>query len=160
MTKHRHRTVVLGGTFEQLHEGHEKLIRKALQVGDALVIGLSSNKFTFNRGKEHLVSSYESRLAELKKFLSEIGALERVTITPLDDPYGPAVSDKAISAIVVSPETLRTAFEINRIRTEKRMKPLQIYTVDFVLADDGEPISTTKIRRGLVNREGRSLKTE
>ncbi len=151
------RTVALGGTFEQLHSGHRKLILSALQVGDRVIIGLSSDGFTINLRKNHYISSYESRLAKLKTLLSEINALHRVTIVPLNDCYGPAVTDETISRIVVSPETLETAFEINRIRVQKEMGPLEIYVVSFILGDDGKPISTSRISLGLISKNGRLL---
>ena len=153
-------TVALGGTFEQLHDGHKKLILSALQIGDRVIIGLSSDNLTANMQKNHHISSYESRSTRLKAFLSGIGALRRVTIVPLDDSYGPAVKDETISGIVVSPETLETAFVINRIRVQKEMAPLEIYVVGFVLSDGGKPISTSRISRGLISKNGRLLRED
>ena len=151
------RTVALGGTFEQIHSGHRRLILSALQVGDRVIIGLSSDSFILTLRKNHKISNYQSRLAKLKTLLSEINELHRVTIVPLNDPYGPAVTDEVISRIVVSPDTLETAFEINRIRIQKEMAPLEIYVVDFALGDDGKPISTSRISLGLISKNGRSL---
>jgi pantetheine-phosphate adenylyltransferase len=151
------RIVALGGTFEQMHSGHRKLILSALQVGDRVIIGLSSDGFTLTLRKNHQISSYQSRLAKLKTLLSEINALHRVTVVPLNDAYGPAVTDEVISKIVVSPATLKTAFEINRIRVQKKMAPLEIYVVGFVLSDDGKPISTSRVSLGVISRNGRSL---
>jgi pantetheine-phosphate adenylyltransferase len=151
------RTVVVGGTFEQLHSGHRKLILSALQVGDRIIIGLSSDSFALNLKKNHHISSYESRLTKLKTLFSEINASHRVTIVPLNDSYGPAVTDETISRIVVSPETLENAFKINRIRVQKKMVPLEIYVVGFILGDDGKPISTSRISLGLISNNGRLL---
>jgi len=157
--KHESRIVALGGTFEQPHKGHVKFISKALQVGDQVIIGLSSDSFLAARKKKHHVSSYEDRLSNLKSFLSRIGAIERVTIVPLDDPYGPTIVREEVSSIVVSPETLSTAIEINRIRIGKGMSPLRIYVIDFALAEDGRPISTSRVSEGVINRQGRLLKS-
>jgi cytidyltransferase-like protein len=151
------RVVLLGGTFDQLHRGHRKIISSALQVGDKVVIGLASDRFAAKRGKHHEVNNYESRRMNLESFLSAKGELERVEIVPLEDPYGPAVSEAQVYAIVVSRETLDTALEINRIRISRGMTPIQVYVVDLILAEDGKPVSTSRIRGGFINKEGRSL---
>ncbi|MBS7622883.1 pantetheine-phosphate adenylyltransferase [Candidatus Bathyarchaeota archaeon] len=158
MSLSRHpRVVLLGGTFDQLHKGHRKIISSALQVGDKIVIGLVTDKFAAKRGKHHEVSSYESRRMGLESFLSAKGELDRVEIVPLEDPYGPAVSEAQINAIVVSRETLDTALRINRIRISRGLAPIQVYVVDLVLAENGKPVSTSRIRGGFINKEGRSL---
>ena len=76
----------------------------------------------------------------------------------LDDPYGTTIYDEDIEAIVVSEETEPTAVKINEIRVSKGMKPLDIVVVSFVLAYDGTPISSTRIRRGEINQNGIFLK--
>ena len=61
-------------------------------------------------------------------------------------------------AIVVSEETEPVAVEINEIRDSKGMSLLDIVVVSFVLADDGHPISSTRIRSGEINKKGNILK--
>ena len=39
--------VAVGGTFDELHSGHKALINKAFEVGEKVVIGLSSGEFVF-----------------------------------------------------------------------------------------------------------------
>ena len=57
--------------------------------------------------------------------------------------------------IVVSPETYPVALKINRIRQEKGKKPLEIVYVEYVVAEDGIPISSTRISEGEIDRHGR-----
>ncbi|MCG2735746.1 MAG: phosphopantetheine adenylyltransferase, partial [Candidatus Methanoperedenaceae archaeon] len=45
----------------------------------------------------------------------------------------------------------------NTIRREKGMRALKIVLVDYVLADDGLPISSTRIKRGEIDANGRVL---
>ena len=82
----------------------------------------------------------------------------RYVVKRLEEPYGPTIYDSKIDAIVVSRETKPTADKINEIRQEKGMDPLEIFIIDWVLADDGKPISSTRIRNGEIDRNGKVLK--
>lgn len=79
-------------------------------------------------------------------------------VIPLEDPYGTTIFDEDFEAIVVSEETEPTAVEINEIRVSKGMKPLDIVVVSFVLAYDGNPISSTRIRSGEINQNGNFIR--
>jgi pantetheine-phosphate adenylyltransferase len=81
----------------------------------------------------------------------------RAQIFPLDDPYGPALVERDLSAIVVSKETERTARKLNQLRQNNGLNPLDIFVIDAVLAEDSIPISTTRIRWKEIDREGRML---
>ena len=60
--------------------------------------------------------------------------------------------------IIVSEETLPTALEINEIRKEKGWQPLEIEMIPFVYFKDGNVISSTRIRKGEIDREGCVIK--
>jgi pantetheine-phosphate adenylyltransferase len=155
--KEKMRIIALGGTFEILHKGHRKLLSKAFQLGDKIIIGLTSDEFLSKKQKKHIVSNYNERHENLITFLSKIGMSNRVRIIPLEDPYGPTINDKQIDGIVTSRETMKTALEINKIRTQKRFRPLRIYVIDFTLAKDGLPISASRILSGTIDNEGKIL---
>lgn len=143
--------VCLGGTFSILHSGHEALFKKAFDRGSDVTIGLTTDGMASRMGKD--VESYEKRKRNLEEFLR--GRFGRTaTIAPLDDPYGPA-AEGDFDAIVVSPETVSGAEEINRRRREMGLKALEIMVVPFVLADDGIPVSSSRIRRGDVKGKRR-----
>lgn len=150
----KYRKVAVGGTFDQFHKGHAILLEKALEVGDTLVIGLTTDEMLNANPKDHLVAKFDERRGELLKFLADLGALERVKIVPLDDPYGPAICDGELDALIVSYETSGRGGEINELRRRKGLKPLKLVAIDAVLAEDGLPISSTRIRRGEIDREG------
>lgn len=152
------KVVAVGGTFDELHKGHKILIMKAFSVGDLVLIGLCTDEFAKTLRKNHEVASYEERLNELTNFLSEKGLIDRCKIIPLKDPYGPTISDEKIEAIVVSEETEIRAHQINRIREKKGLKPLKIITINMIPAEDNVPISTTRIRKGEIDREGHIIK--
>ncbi|MFB0543593.1 MAG: phosphopantetheine adenylyltransferase [Candidatus Bathyarchaeia archaeon] len=158
MVKRRVEIVCLGGTFDRLHRGHEALLLKAFEVGERVVIGVSSDAFVESMRKKHKVQPYEERVRGIRRFLEERGLEERAVFVPLDDPYGPAVTDSQIRGIVVSEETAPRVEEINEIRKNKGMKPLEAFHIDMVPAEDGKPISSTRIRLGEIDRRGRVVK--
>ena len=147
----RYRKVAVGGTFDKFHQGHRMLLEKAFQVAQQVLIGVTSDEFGGQKGE---IEPCNVRMANLNALLE--GHSDYV-IARLEEHYGPTIEDESIEAIVVSPETEPTAQKINQIRKEKGMKPLDIVKIGMVLAEDGKPISSTRIRKGEINPDG-SLK--
>lgn len=48
-------TVLTYGTFDLFHIGHVKLLQRAAQLGDRLVVGISSDEFNALKGKKSLI---------------------------------------------------------------------------------------------------------
>ena len=152
MNTKKYKKVAVGGTFDKFHDGHKKLLETAFEIGNEIEIGVTSNEFGGRKGD---IDSCKERMANLKSFFND---KSNFSVTPLNDPYGTTVFDEEFDAIVVSEETKPTAIEINEIRKNKGMLPLDIIVVHFVLADDGVPISSTRIRCGEINKKGNILK--
>ncbi len=147
--------VAVGGTFDPLHDGHRALLRKACELSQSgeLFIGLASDEMALK--KSHEVSNYHSRYDNVMKFIKTQGISP--VIVRLSDPFGPTTHDD-FDFLVVSPETLPVALKINRIRKEKDLRDIEIVLVDYVLAEDGLPISSTRIKRGEIDGHGKILK--
>jgi len=152
-------TVAVGGTFDEFHKGHQALLKKAFEVGNRVLIGVTSDDLVKKWEKPHKIATYEKRLDDLKSFLRSQGVLDRAEILPLHDPYGVTVSSKSLEGLVVSQETEARAYEINEKRRAKGLQPLKIIVVEMVLAENSVSVSTTRIRRKEIDREGRLLKT-
>lgn len=152
MISKRYKKVAVGGTFDKFHDGHKKLLTTAFEIGEDIIIGVTSDAFGGLKGD---IDSCEERMSNLKSFFSNKSNFK---IISLDDPYGTTIYDEDFDAIVVSEETEPTAVEINHIRYSKGMKPLDIVVVSFVLAYDGTPISSTRIRCGEINKNGNVIK--
>ena len=150
------RLVGVAGTFDLLHKGHKALLRKAYEVGELVVIGLTTDEFAAGV-KLHDVAPYRERLEELLAFILHEGQIHRTEVVAINDPYGPALWDGGFEALIVSEETAPRAEELNRLRAERGLKPLELVVIPMVLAEDGEPISTTRIRAGEIDREGHLL---
>jgi len=147
----------MGGTFDALHRGHRRLLRQAFDEGRQVIIGITSDNFAHELHKPHKVDPYETRKGELEQLLSKWGVLSRAKIVPLSDRYGPTTQSSSIRALVVSRRTIKTAYEINAKRRARGLKRLAIVPIDLILAEDKRPISSTRIRRGRIDREGRLL---
>ena len=65
--------VITYGTFDLLHYGHINILRRAKELGDYLVVGLSSDEFNAIKGKK----SYFS-YAERKQMLEAIRYVDEV----------------------------------------------------------------------------------
>jgi len=153
----RFKAVAVGGTFDELHKGHQALLMKAFEVGERVLIGLSSDEFARELRKPHTVASYTKRLSDLERFMMKRGLSDKAEIVILHDSYGVTLSKGCVEAIVVSRETEPTASEINKRREAKGLPPLSVVVIDMVPAENHAPISTTRIREGEIDREGHLL---
>jgi pantetheine-phosphate adenylyltransferase len=81
-------TVGLGGTFDELHKGHRALLMKAFDMGERVIIGVSSDEFVRKMNKLHRTARYEQRTRELEDFLKHLDVVQRAEIIPIDDTYG------------------------------------------------------------------------
>jgi len=147
-------TVLVGGTFDVFHKGHKALIMKAFDVGERVMLGLSSDQLARELRKNHDVATYEERLKDLRAFLKKQSVLERAKIVPLDTPYGVTLSTTVADVLVVSKETEPVGKDINKKRKASGLKPLKLVVIDMIPAEDRVPISSTRIRRGEIDREG------
>jgi pantetheine-phosphate adenylyltransferase len=148
--------VCIGGTFNPLHKGHKLLIEKAFEVAGkqgSVFIGITTGEIV--KGKMD-VESFEERKKDIEKYLHEKDFIKRAIVKPIIDKYGPSIEEE-FDAIVISPETRKTAEEINEKRKKKRKKPLKIIQISFVLTENGHPISSSRIRKHEIDEDGRLL---
>jgi len=146
--------VVVGGTFDVLHSGHKALLKKAVSLGE-VIIGLTSNIMA-RRRKKRKVRDFKLRKKELEDFIKKEFKV-KPKIVEIKNKFGFTL-EKDFDYIVVSPETYKTAVEINKERQKRNKKPIKIVKIKFILAEDGKPISATRILKGEIDREGKLLK--
>ncbi|MEM3042967.1 MAG: inosine/xanthosine triphosphatase [Thermoplasmata archaeon] len=173
--------VCVGGTFDRLHIAHRVLLTRAWEAAagvrcaapllppkrgargprgpsyprpkrrGVVVVGVASDRMAARKGRG-AVQSYAVRAAAVSRFLRSIGADFRVV--RLESREGAAATED-FDAIVVSEETEPVARRINRLRRARGLRPLAIITVPMVPAEDGLPVSSSRIRSGELDREGR-----
>ncbi|XHH10505.1 MAG: phosphopantetheine adenylyltransferase [Candidatus Bathyarchaeia archaeon] len=156
--KKQFRKVAVGGTFDELHKGHRELLSKAFEVGEYVLIGLTSDEFVSNMHKPHKTAPYAERFADLTAFLEQSGFKNRFEISKLKNSYGLTLNRDGLDALVVSQETVKTGEEINRKRAKVGLPQLSIVEINLVPAENKKPISTTRIRANEIDRNGHLLK--
>src|SRR2546426_10261033 len=124
--------VVLGGTFDILHKGHEALWRAAFEGRpERVLIGLTTDQFA--RESRTRVNPYAVRERNLKRFLTA-RKWRPARIEPIDDAYGPADDLPDLDVIVVSAERYPVAVALYETRATKGLHTLQIPAESMVLA--------------------------
>ena len=151
----RYSAVAVGGTFDILHIGHEKLLAKAFELGELVFVGVTGDRLVSKLNKDHPVRKFAVRRRDLRRLFKARGWLRRARITELKDPFGPATRRKRLDALVVSEETRSNGLRVNASRRNQGLKPLRLYVVRMVRTKDGQLLSDTRIRRGEVNPQGR-----
>ncbi len=145
-----------GGTFDILHRGHHALLAAALEKYDHTIIGLVTDDFAIQLGKKPLYK-YKQRLISMHRLLQHEFPGRSYEITPLKSEFGPAVLRGDIDALVASDETYKSGDTLNKMRARRGLKPVDVVVVHMVPGCDGIPISTTRIRNDIIDREGNTL---
>lgn len=151
--KKEYKAIAVGGTFDKFHKGHEKLISTAFELGEKVLIGITSDNFANN--KNHEIEPLNQRIHKIELFIKNFS--NDYEIREIFDVNGGADVDSELDAIVVSEETENSAENINVLRNENGLKLLDIIVIEWILADDGTPISSTRIRKGEINKRGKLL---
>ena len=139
----------VAGTFDILHDGHKALLSRAFEVGDTVVVGITSDRMA-GEGREVSVPLH-LRKAELERYLSGKGDYR---VFEIDDMYGPDEEMDDVDVLVVSEETLGNGRILNDRRASRGLKPFELSVVPLVRSDDGSKISATSILRGEYGRSG------
>jgi choline-phosphate cytidylyltransferase len=59
--------VITYGTFDLFHEGHKRLLERAKNLGDHLIIGVTTDNYDKSRGKLNVHQSLMERIENVKK---------------------------------------------------------------------------------------------
>jgi pantetheine-phosphate adenylyltransferase len=150
------RFLVCGGTFDRFHKGHKEFLNKALESADKILIGVTSNSYvkSFKKGTE--IQDFKIRKRAVKDYLISTEAYEKAQIVSIDNAYEPYLETSVdYDAIAVTHKTHKRAVEINSKRKQNGASELKIIIVPMVYAQDGLEISSTRIRQGEIDRNGR-----
>jgi pantetheine-phosphate adenylyltransferase len=153
----KYNQVAIGGTFDIIHRGHLELLKESFKVGHFVVIGVTSDEFVESILKKKIKNHYYIRVQNIKKTIEkEIGS-NNYQITKLDDHFGPVMNSNNIDCLVVSNETEEKGKTINSLRTKLGLPLINIVSVKMILAEDGLPISSSRIRSNVIDVNGSKI---
>ena len=154
----KYECVAMGGTFDILHIGHLELLKKSFEIGKFVIIGLSSDNLVKERLKKKINNPYEVRKQNLVKIIDmEVGS-NFYEITKLEDVFGPLMFSEKVDCMVASTETSYKGKHVNEVRTRMGLPVIDIVSVELKLAQDGLPISSSRIRANEIDHEGNIVK--
>ena len=78
--------VITYGSFDLFHEGHYRLLQRAKQLGDYLIVGVTTESYDASRGKLNIIDSLMERIENVKK----TGFADRIII---EDHVGQKIED-------------------------------------------------------------------
>lgn len=78
--------VITYGTYDLLHEGHINLLRRAKELGDFLIVGVTSDRFDRERGKLNVCNNVLERVEAVRK----TGYADQIII---EDYFGQKIDD-------------------------------------------------------------------
>ena len=145
------RRCLIGGTFDRFHSGHQLLIQTALRQSDFIEVHVTNDAMAQSKGD--WVQSLEDRMDALLNWLDESAHL-RYEVHVLDDAHGPAPTHRTADSIVATIETIPRCHQINDRRYENGLPPLSILEAPHLNDELGGILSSSRIRRGLIDREG------
>ncbi len=148
--------VVCGGTFDHFHRGHEAFLRYALSLSEHVLLGITSDEYTKQKPYSFSIFALQKRKYEVESFLLSQGLRNRVSMQEIDTSFIPVQwGEKPIEAIICTQNTIGGAKAINNERKKKKLPELPIDVHVLLRGEDKEIISSVRVRRGIINRNGK-----
>uniref|UniRef100_A0A7M4DXD1 Bifunctional coenzyme A synthase n=1 Tax=Crocodylus porosus TaxID=8502 RepID=A0A7M4DXD1_CROPO len=156
MSLHSYSDIVVGGTFDRLHNAHKILLSTCCMLAEnRLLLGISDKNLLENKPLKELIQPYVKRVEKLCEFLVDIKPSLRYDTVPLLDPYGPSITDPGLKCIVVSEETRKGGVAVNKKRLENGLPELVLHEIPLVKdlqhsENEEEKISSSSLRHRLL----------
>lgn len=145
---------ILGGTFDHFHVGHEFFLKKALDSSQKITIGLTTEVLHGSKELVYSIQDFQVRKDAIEGYIEMMDSSVIFEIIPLADIYGTTLKEKNIEAIFTTEHGIANTNSINEKRLKMGWNGLEVELVSLVKGKDGQVISSTRIRRGEIDRTG------
>lgn len=142
------------GTFDHFHAGHEAFLEQAFEQAEKVSIGITTDKLLEGKNFKTHIQSFNDRKKYVEEFLKRKKLLDRAVFFELTDVIGIADEDESLDSIFITKDTIANARKVNQQRKKIGFRVLKIITVSFIKAQDNRKISSTRIRKGEIDRQG------
>ncbi|MCI4369476.1 MAG: pantetheine-phosphate adenylyltransferase [Thermoplasmata archaeon] len=158
MTK-PYRVGVCGGTFDHFHVGHALLLETAARLGQEVRVGVTTANYLAEHPKPfgERLQPFATRRSAVVRHLNALDQEVRWRVVPLNDAFGGSL-ERGVDLLVASTESAAGARRVNSERRRLRLPALAVEKVPLLRADDLLPVSSRRIRAGLIDRRGRRLR--
>ncbi|XP_011494595.1 PREDICTED: bifunctional coenzyme A synthase-like [Ceratosolen solmsi marchali] len=141
-----YKNVVLGGTFDRLHNGHKIFLSEAiLYCTENLTVGVTDTNMLQKKILWELIETCPQRMNSLKDFTEDVDPCLTYNVVPITNMYGPSIEDPTLEMILVSEETLKGGEMVNEKRVQKNLKQLAIHVIKLVEDVNHQEHEKTKI---------------
>ncbi len=148
--------VVLGGTFDRFHVGHQALLSTAFRSGRRVSIGITTDRFlaAHPKPRSETIQPYSARSRAVRRWIRSNYPDRRWRAVPLNDGVGGSAAAD-VDALVVSADTVAGGAAVNAVRRRLGRPPVPLVIVPLVLGQDLLPVSSRRIRWGEIDPSGR-----
>ncbi len=155
MKKFLFNNIILGGTFDHFHKGHEKFLKQAFNLSKFVYCGIVKKQFQ-NKKFPHSIQTYKQRLKEVKNFINKNKLQSRIKIFSINNQFSDEINNPSLEAIIITKDTLKGAKLFNQKRESLGLPVLKIINITLLKDKKGLAISSTRIRKGEIDRLGHS----
>ncbi|KII61486.1 Bifunctional coenzyme A synthase [Thelohanellus kitauei] len=157
--KHDH--VVLGGTFDRIHNGHRLLLATCCVLAQkSISIGITSDDMVKAKFLSELIESFDTRKNNVRNYILDSNPKLVINFDTLQDSVGFSGTIPELDTLVTTTETMASEKIINQTRTVNHLSNLEHFILDSVITDPTSIITKNRLSSSQMrwNDLGRLLK--
>lgn len=152
----KHKNVLVAGTFDRLHKGHKLLLDNAVNnCSENLFIGITKDEMCKNKKYSEIIQSENERYNNLQNYFTNNNNKNiNINIFFIEDKYSISITNKELNAIVLTDENYNVGLEINNIRINTTLNPLELIVIQRT------ELSSTYLREKELSKNLNSMMTD
>jgi len=125
--------VVIGGTFDRIHDGHRLLVSKSLLLAnEKFTCGVADGPLLEKKILTELIEPVNVRINNIIKMVEDYKPGLKHKVVALTDICGPSGTDDDLQLLVASEETKKGGNIVNKTRTLNGLQTLDIELINMV----------------------------